>query len=218
MKVIVLQNKCKLDEIVNKNTGGKYEEIPIPKEQTKKPGVITDLDFDFMSVPFNPKPILSPEEVKEKRKLIIHIKNYLREFSNSLSEFKNIDYTNKTIQELSNYLDEIKLTVCHSNSGGLLVGVFHGACDILEATAPIINYDLTGLKYIASKNPNILNSVKELSLDYQNLNYIPPEKRLALLMFQMCYALNTMNKSNKKIDKKLDNLVSEDLKQKYVEL
>ena len=216
MKVIDLQNKCKLDDIVNKNTGNKYEEIPIPKEQTRK--VETIPDFDFMSVPFNPQPILSPEDVKEKRKLIIHIKNYLREFPSALSEFKNIDYIHKSILELNNYLDEIKLTVCHSNSGGLLVGVFHGACDILEATAPIINYDLTGLKYIASKNPNILNSVKELSLEYQNLNYIPPEKRLALLMFQMCYALNTMNKTNKRIDSKLDRSISNDIKDKYVEL
>ena len=98
------------------------------------------------------------------------------------------------------------------------MGVFQGACDVLESTASMVNYDLTGLKFVATKNPNIINSVKEISLEYQNLNYIPPEKRLALLMFQMCYALNSMNKTNKKIEEKLDKTIPENLNDKYVEL
>jgi len=170
------------------------------------------------STPYYPEKVSSPEEIKEKRKIIIHIKNYLREFPNCLTDFKNIDYGNKSIHQLNNYLDEIKLTVCHSNSGGILIGVFQGACDVLESVAPMVNYDLTGLKYIATKNPNVLNSVKELSLEYQNLNYISPEKRLALSMFQMCYALNSINKINQKIENKLNKTIPENISEKYIEL
>jgi hypothetical protein len=47
------------------------------------------------------------------------------------------------------------------------LGVFQGACDVLESAAPMVNYDLTGLKFVATKNPNIINSVKEISLEYQ---------------------------------------------------
>lgn len=226
MKVIELKSKCDLKDVMN----NKYNEIKSPELP-----VVSDFDFNipanktptirstipphiFANSPFIPEPVLSQEEIKEKRKLIIHIKNYLREFPSSLTEFKDIDYGSKTISQLNNYLDEIKLTVCHYNSGGLLLGVFQGSCDVLESAAPILNFDLSGLKYVASRDPGIINSVKEISLEYQNLNYIPPEKRLGLLMFQMCYALNSVNKTNKKIEEKLNKNVPNEINEKYIEI
>jgi hypothetical protein len=205
MKVIDLKNKLDLGEVVNKENEAQTEELPIINEP------ITD-SYTI------PEEVLTPEEVKEKRKLIIHIKNYLKEFPDALSEFKRIDFNGSSIDQLNKFMDEIKLTVCHSNSGGLFLGLFHGSCDLLESTAPLIKWDLTGLKYIASKNPMIINSVKELILEYQNLNYIPPDKRLALMMVQMCYTLNNVNKVNNKIEDKLNKTLPDELTDKYNEL
>lgn len=213
MKVIDLNNKCDLKDVINIKNNETLDLPPVQKN-TKS----SNFEIDLANLMKPREQILSPEDIKIKRKLIIHIKNYIREFPTCLSEFSKIDLSKKSIHELENYLEEIKLIVCQSNSGGVLVGVFHGTCDVIESVAPIINCDLTGLKYIASSNPNILNSVKELSLEYQNLNYIPPEKRLAMLMLQMCYALNTVNKTNKKIEKNLNCSVSENIIQKYDDL
>ena len=227
MKIIELKNKCDLSQVANnKYAESQSNELTVvsdldfnlPKKSKTKSEDISHFDFSLPLPSYNPEPKLSLEEIKEKRKIIIHIKNYIREFPTSLSEFKEIDYGSKSTDQLYNYLEEIKLTVCQSNSGGMLLGVFQGGCDVLESVAPMINYDLTGLKFVASKNPNIIASVKELSLEYQNLNYIPPEKRLALLMFQMCYALNSMNKTNKKIEDKLEKSLPENINEKYVEL
>lgn len=221
MKVINLKNKCDLKDVFNIKPEKKTEDLPLisePKNSEPKNSIKHVEDFDFSFITKSIEPILSPEEIKEKRKIIIHIKNYIREFPNSLMDFKNIDYNSKNISELLNYLEEIKLTVCNSNSGGLLLGVFQGACDILETSAPIVNFDLTGLHQIAIKNPAVVNSVKELSLEYQNLNYIPPEKRLFMLMFKTCYALNSFNKSNKKIINKLNENIPDNIAEKYIEL
>lgn len=185
-------------------------------------------DFVMPDTPFNlptqdaitefyPKfePVLSPEECKEKRMLIIHIRNYIKSFPEFLEEFKNIDFTSKNISELKNIIEEIKLTVCNSNNGELFLGIFHGGCDLLESCAPIINYDLTGLKYIATKNENIIKCIKEISLEYQQLNYIRPEKRLMLLMFTLCYGVNNHNKATKYLNNHLDNDIDNKICDKY---
>lgn len=219
MKVISLKNKLDLSSV--KNTGGEKntDELPINNDVHNDTRYDIRHDMpDFSKLFHVPEVELSPEQTKEKRKAIIHIKNYLREFPLCLAEFKNVDFNSKNIIQLQNILEEIKLTVCQSNSGGLLVGVFQGGCDILESVAPMVNYNLTGLKYVACNNPNIINAVKEISLEYQNLNYIPPEKRLALLMFQMCYVLNSANKLNSAVDDKMSKAIPEGLEEKYAEL
>ncbi len=218
MKVIGLKNKCDLSDIVNsKFAKEKTEELEIKKDipEVQNNNFIPMPD---LSTTYFIEPIMTPEQAREKRKLIIHIKNYIKEFPNCLVEFKDINFTSKNIDELNNYLEEIKLTVCHSNSGGLMVGVFQGACDVLEKVAPIIRYDLTGLNNIACKNPNIINCVKEISLEYQNLNYISPDRRLALLMVQLCYALNSVNKTHNKANEKMEKTIPDNIVEKYVEL
>jgi hypothetical protein len=224
IKSFSLRSKCDLSSVVNKNAiGNPTTELPIIpdppiKQHTKSSYNLPIFRESFTLSSMNDDQPISVDDVKEKRKLIIYIKNYLREFPSCLTEFKNIDYNSKSIQQLQNYIEEIKMCVCHSNSGSILLGVFQGGCDVLETLAPIVSFDLTGLKYVATKNPNVIASVKELSLEYQNLNYISPEKRLALLMFQMCYALNSMNKANKKVDDKLSKDLPDTINEKYSDL
>lgn len=208
MEVIEFDKKLDLSQIKN---------VSFTKETEKEESdPIPQFDPSIFNMPI--EPVLSPEECKEKRKIIIHIKNYIKSFPEFLDEFKNMDLASKNIHELNNIIEEIKLTVCNSNNGDLFVGLFQGGCDIIESVAPMINYDLTGLKYIACKNDNVIKCVKEISLEYQQLNYIRPEKRLFLLMFAMCYGVNNMNKINNHINNHLNNDIDLKLKDKYNDL
>jgi len=209
MEVIEFDKKLDLTDIKNLNYTKETE-----KEQEKEQiDIIPPFDPSVLNIPF--EPVLSPEECKEKRKLIIHIRNYIKSFPDILDEFKNIDLSSKNINDLNNLIEEIKLTVCNSNNGDLFLGIFQGGCDIIENIAPMINYDLTGLKYIASKNDNVIKCVKEISLEYQQLNYIRPEKRLFLLMFAMCYGVNNMNKLNNHINTHLNSDIDVKINDKY---
>jgi hypothetical protein len=213
MEVIEFKKKLDLSDIKNiKETDeNKQEDQPIED--------IPPFDPNIFNMPLTPiTPILSPEETKEKRKMIIHIKNYIKTFPDSLEEFKNMDLSYKTIPELNNLMEEIKLTVCNSNNGDLFLGLFHGGCDLLESVGPIVKYDLTGLKFIATKNENVIKCVKEISLEYQQLNYIRPEKRLLMLMLTLCYGVNNMNKINNNINNHLNKDIDNKISDKYNDL
>jgi hypothetical protein len=221
IKTLKLKNKCDLKQVYNvKNIDN--SDFTHEKHEIRhiKPPKLNN-DFMNMSMPIvnlrNENP-LTVDEVKEKRKIIIQIKNYVREFPQVLQDFSTIDFNSKSIHDLNNYLEEIKITVCNRNSGGLLIGAFKAGCNVLENVAPVVGFDLTGLGNIAIENKAIVDSVKEISLEYQNLNYIPPEKRLALMMLQMCYALNSVNKYNKKMDNTLEKNIDENINDKYSDL
>lgn len=191
MEVIQLKNKIDLSEIENIENK--------PHEDNKSENNNKDID-DILITPdfYLPPPppiILSPEEAKEKRKLIIHIKNFINTFPHELHEFKDINYSEKTINELKNYIEEIKLTVANTNNTDLYIGLFGGACDFLEKKGHYVGYDLKGLTHIATNNDNVIKCVKEIALEYQQLTYIKPEKRLLLIMLSLCYGVNYMNKN-----------------------
>lgn len=212
MEVIKLKNNIDLSEIEN-NFNEKQQSEDSPNE------IPEDIPEDIHTyIPYIPTPILTPGEAREKRKTIIHIKNYIREFPDCLDEFKDINFTEKSQNELNNYLEEIRLTVCNSNNSDIFVGLFHGGCDVLEKSGHYIGYDLTGLSTIASKNKNVIKCVKEISLEYQQLNYIKPEKRLMLMMISLCYGVNYMNKMDKNVKLDAEKDIDNNLNKKYSDL
>jgi hypothetical protein len=210
MEIIKLKNKIDLSDIKNRsveenesdNESEKYNiEDNIPN--------ITDL--------YTPL-ILTPEEAKEKRKKIIHIKNYIKTFPDILNEFSLINLSEKSILELDNYIEEIKIMVCSGNNSDLYLGLFQGGCNIIEKGGSYLNYDLTGLSHYALKNDNIIKCVKEISLEYNQMQYIPPEKRLLLLMFSLCYGVNQMNTMKNNINNHMESNIKEELNKKYNDL
>lgn len=216
-EIIQLKNKIDLSDIKNvidtKSNDDDNDETII-----RDTPPINDIPIIPQEFYLPPPIILTPEEAKEKRKKIIHIKNYVKTFPDLLSEFNSINLSEKSIPELENYIEEIKLTVCNNNNSDLYLGLFQGSCNLLESAGKYINYDLTGLSMHACKNPNIIKCVKEISLEYNNLHYIPPEKRLLLLMFSMCYGVNQMNKLKNNINNHIEKDINEDLNIKYQDL
>lgn len=214
MEVIKLKNRIDLSDIKNKT-----EEISDNIETEPDIPTLT-IDNDIINTPniFNYQPILTPEEAKEKRQKIIHIKNYIKTFPDILMEFSNINFTEKSIPELTNYIEEIKIMVSSGNNSELYIGLFQGGCNVLEQGGKYLNYDLTGLSHYALKNESIIKCVKEISLEYNQLHYIPPEKRLMLLMISLCYGVNQINKIKKNINNHMETDIKEDINIKYSDL
>ena len=212
MKEITIGKNIDLSEIVNSNK----EQLATDTLELPKPE-----DDQFFAQLENMKSFelpMNPEEAIERRKVIIHIKSYISTFPEYLEEFKKVNWSNKSLQDLNNMRDEIKLIVCNANNQNLFVEFFGAACEGIESIAPMVNYDLTGLQHIACNNQNIIKCVKEISLEYQNVAYIAPEKRLTLLMLVTCNSLNKVNKTTVKLNNCIEAEVKDTIKEKYDDL
>lgn len=208
---------------LNKN---KYDISAITGEK-KEEDVKEDINMDFIPPPINGFPMqvvtdpicnLTPEQVKERRKLILHIQRYIQSFPKICEEWSRVDLKSKTIEQLQNIMEEIKLTVGNSNSQQLGIFAYQSGMNIVEGMGPMFKMDLTGLTATACQDRAIINCIKELSLEYMNLNYISPEKRLAVLTCGLALAIDRRNKQNNIIDSFLEQETDKDIVEEYKEL
>jgi hypothetical protein len=161
------------------------------------------------------KPILTPEEAKFRREKIIKIQRYIHNFENLLMEFKSIDLSSKSTEELENYLEEIRLIVNNKNSNNILVIGYNQGLGVIESMSPYLNMDLQGLSAICSRDQAINDCLKEISIEYLNSKYMKPTYRLAILTAGIALKLNSVNKSNVIINNYLDKKLDNDLEDKY---
>ena len=211
MEVIDLKNNIDLSEIENKPN----ESIDESKEDIK----VDDLPYLPPDFTFQPPPIiLSPQEQKEKRKIINYVKSYIKIYPIQLSEFKDFNLTDKTISELNDLKEEMQRTVSSSKGLKMFNGILYAGCDVLEKGAPRIGYDLTGLKQICMQNEDVEQCVQEIALEYQQDQNVRPEKRLMLMMLSMCYGINYMNKMKLDVKNNSDKDINKDLNKKYSDL
>ena len=103
-----------------------------------------------------------------------------------------------TTDELCNLSEEVKITVGSRNSGGFITSVYLGIAGVAEGLGPKIGMDLENLKVCLFNNEAIKDTLQELSLEYEDLVYMPPAQRLLLLTGQTIIALNEHNKFEKK--------------------
>ena len=161
---------------------------------------------------------MSPHEQKEKRKLINYVKSYIKIYPIQLSEFKEINLTDKTISELNDLKDEMQRTVSSSKGLKMFNGLLYAGCDILEKGAPRVGYDLTGLKQITMQNEDVEQCVQEIALEYQQDQNVRPEKRLLLMMLSICYGVNYFNKNKPNMQNNVENNINKDINNKYSDL
>ncbi len=212
MEVIDLKNKIDLSEIENKpvEDNNNEQDIKLPIDDTPY------LPPELM-LPPSPPP-LSPIELKEKRKLINYVKSYFKIYPIQLSEFKDMNFTDKTISELKDLKDEMQRTVSSSKGLKMFNGLLYGGCDILEKGAPRIGYDLTGIKQIVMQNEDVEQCVQEIALEYQQDKNVSAEKRLMLMMLSMCYGVNYINKNKENIKNNIEKDIKTDINNKYSDL
>lgn len=217
MQEIKLNNKIDLSDIKNKKNdveNNVENEENVENDYPVKP-MVDFPDMQNMQNFFTPV-ILSPEEQKERRKKIIKIKNYIKTFPDILTDFISMDTKNMTLLELDDMIEEIRLTVSSGNNTDLLVNGFLMGCNVYEKSASYMGFNLDGLSNIVARDSNIIKCIKEISLEYQNLNYVPPEKRLLLLMCALSYGVYNMNNMKNQINN--NNNIDDNLKEKYNDL
>lgn len=212
MKVIELNKKnINLDELFT-------DENDESKEKTIQPENMFDEMFNnkdnvnFPKIPshdINNEP-LTIEQTKERRKTMLHIQRYIKNFPDVCSEWKSIDLKLKTSEELNNILEEIKLTVGNCNANLMGIYAYEQSLEIIESIAPMLNMNLQGLSNIATRDKAIVDCVKECSLEFLSLEYVKPHIRLGILTGGLIMSLNNVNKKNNIIDNFLDNEISED--------
>lgn len=214
VKVIEL-NKNKHD--ISVVTGEKKEEEEVDLDFLQQTSNYPIMPMG-MEIRTDPTCNLTPEQVKERRKLILHIQRYIKSFPKICKEWENVELNKKTIEELQNLLEEIKLTVGNSNSQQLGIFAYQSGMNMVESMGGMFNMELHGLTQTACQDPAIINCLKELSLEYMNLNYISPEKRLAVLTCGLALGIDRRNKQKKIIGGFLDQETEKDIEDEFKDL
>lgn len=192
----------------------------ISKDDNENENVQENNDIDMFKEMYlnqieTQKPILTPEEAKFRREKIIKIQRYIQNFENLLMEFKSIDLSSKSTEELENYLEEIRLIVNNKNSNNILAIGYNQGLGVIESISPYLNMDLQGLSAICSRDQAINDCLKEISIEYLNSKYMKPTYRLVILTAGIALKLNSVNKSNVIINNYLDKKLDNDLEDKY---
>lgn len=197
-----------IESIKKENVMGSNNDILQPKEEKQS---------KLMTPQLMPEPIMTPEDAQLRRSKILEVSNWINHprLGRHLIEFRSEDLNSKTIQELDVLLAEIKYTVNSKNNTFGMENAFKTGNIMIETmTNRFTNYDLTGYSQIMNNDDRVLDTVAEISLNYQNLSYVSPEKRLMYYMISSAIAVNSMNKAkqNQKVitdnlSKKLDEKV-----------
>lgn len=154
--------------------------------------------------PTNPSYSLSTvdQDVVDSHKIRISIVRYYQTFSKYLDMYGDrlslVNLEPLTKQELEILLQEVKITVGCRSSSSLISNLYFGSLAMAEALAPKVNMKLDGLANAIASNQNIVETIKEISLEYESMSYIPPIYRLALFTSQSILYVNNHNKAEEK--------------------
>ena len=234
-KVIKINNDFDPSSIINKNTTDsildKYINSDSEKNQINEADNFPQQDLaDILHQELTaPQPIPRPETLEEKYekvKLRGTIKKYLSSrFSEYLTEFKSIDTTTLTKQELEDLLFDIRLTVDSHESNIFDFESYISAAATIEHILVSNGFQVQGMTNNLHKSQKIPRLVDQISLarDLQ----MKPELQLLLLTVYTIKATTDHNKANSlqsnnpnniKITENLKKPASKNLKDKYKDL
>jgi len=211
-KIIDLNNKIDLSSIKN-------IEDEINDENTVQNNISDEQNDNILEEMIKNQieivPVLSAEDSSKRRELILKINRYRQRFSNLCGEWIGMDITKKSIPELENIHNDIRLTVQNDGVNNLSLLGYLQCIETIEGLAPILNMDLQGLSMICMKDQTIRNCVDELCIEMTSSKIFPPHYRLLILTGGIAMQINNKNKSSKIINNFLDKSVSVELQEKY---
>jgi hypothetical protein len=167
---IKLSNFKDLESVVGSN-------IPIQPLPKHDP-----LVADIMRKSFKPK----YEMDIERRKLVLIIQRYEKSRFRDFLASMNIDLSQDSIdkfdnRELEKLLDDCRYTISQKNGNNMIETGSLKAIEMMESFLTNI-YKIDGLSKVLKSNEQFLDTLTELSLEYANLTYISPEKRMAYIV------------------------------------
>ena len=143
-----------------------------------------------------PEP-LSPDEVKTRRNLVRHIARYKAVFPAEVSELaaELEGLIHKSPEELAALLEEVQFLVETRRSTAQARGLFLAGLTMGEAAGPHVGLRLQGLTQVAAQSADLLTTVDEVALTYEDVVQVDPLARLAMAVGQLCLAVDGANRA-----------------------
>ena len=165
---------------------------------------------------------LPNNDLIEKTKLKLSILRYKDIFGAYLTHYgdrlnvENLDTLDN--ETLSSLIDEIRITVGCRNSASMISNSYFGLAGFVENLGPSIGLELQGLQASLMNSKMIVETLQEISLEYESLAYIPPIQRLVLGTGQILIGIHSLNQSNKKIQSFSNDKIKQDIVNKFDDL
>lgn len=159
------------------------------------------------------------KDIKDASQLKMSILRYKNVFPQHMSLYldkMNLEYLDElSIQELIDFLDEIRTTVACFNSMSLVHTGYYGAVGMVEKFSPLLGFNLEGLTETVQNSPVITNQLNEISLQY-DLIYVKPEIRL--LVSTLASIQLVMNSNDLRKKERIQQPYNGNLEQEYSDI
>jgi len=144
---------------------------------------------------------------KEKRELLVKIRQYKELFKTELKGFKV--KKDASVKELNEYLVEFESIVNTSNMDSFLIEGILSSIKVVEGVSSYTkNYDVTGLADLLKNNKQFHNLSKQLFLKYSLFGSTPPEYQMLLLVATTAYIAKQKNLKRTEIEAFLNEPIS----------
>lgn len=137
---------------------------------------------------------LTEEEKLQRRQLLRKLFRYKQLFPNEVQGLPISDGADLSLHQLQILVSDVEFMVATRKSLHASRTMFLSTINIGEVIAKPVGLQLTGLTNVCANNEDLLSVVDELAVKYENNLMISPEKRLALIMGQICLQLHQYNK------------------------
>ena len=158
----------------------------------------------------------------EIQKIRLSILRYKQLFSEHLSiygERLNLENLEQLRgEELNLLLKEIQVTIGCRNSASMITTTYFSTIGLLETLSPKLNMKLQGLQASLMNNKNIVETLTEISLEYESLSYVHPIQRLAIQTGQTILFLHQTNMANEKKESFLKEKVDKEIIEEFKEI
>ncbi len=141
------------------------------------------------------------EDTKKIQQLRTSLLQYIKMCPSQLEMYKDQltrdQLETLSFDELKTLLDEVRVTLACMNSVHLIHGSYFAVCSIAEHASPYVGINMNGFTELISKNPAIINTLNEISLE-NDLIYVRPEYRLALATLSCANEIINYNRNIEK--------------------
>jgi hypothetical protein len=143
-----------------------------------------------------PEP-LSSDEIKTRRSLVRRLARYKAVFPLETAELRDEleGLPHKSPEELTTLLEEVQFLVETRRSTVQARGLFLTGLTMGEAAGPYVGLKLQGLTQIARQSDDLLRSVDECALKYEEVVRLDPAARLAMCVGQLALAVDGANRA-----------------------
>lgn len=162
------------------------------------------------------------EDPVEKRKLIKEISMYAMSRLNkhlTLYDLRPAALEMKSIPELTDLKREICYCVGVRSNLAFVNTAFNTAIETAEfGLTKFTPLKVQGLAHVLRQSEEAQDVICEIALKHQNLSYVEPEYRLAMILGQTIIGLHQLNKGTEVVNEALSQPVSNQLDEQYADL